>query len=230
MYDLWMLFYTNVIKKAMVTISKESIIRDKVQRYYTYKKCRRENDRKMIRRVFKTKKKRSGKIDAFIDKYKIPREYLSINRKSVSRAVLVGLFWGFIPMPMQMLAVLATTPFLRFNVPVAISMVWLSNPVTMPPMYYMEYLTGNFILGREGVGNVEMTVQWFKDNLGDIFVPLYVGTAFYSIVVSFLVYLLVNRLWIYSVKKEKHKKEKIRKDLHAKKRKHKGQNQAVPRS
>ena len=166
----------------------------------------------MIRKVFKKNKKSSGKIDAFIEKYKIPREYLSINRRSVSMAILVGLFWGFIPMPMQMLAVLATTPFLRFNVPIAISVVWLSNPVTMPPMYYMEYLTGNFILGREGVGNIQMTVQWFKDNLGDIFVPLYVGTAFYSIVVSSLVYVAINRLWIYSVKKEKHEKEQTRKE------------------
>jgi uncharacterized protein (DUF2062 family) len=178
----------------------------------------------MIRKVFKKGKKRSGKIDAFIEKYHIPREYLSINRKSVSMAVLVGLFWGFIPMPMQMLAVLATTPFLKFNVPIAISMVWLSNPVTMPPMYYMEYLTGNFILGREGIGPVEMTVDWFKENLGDIFVPLYVGTAFYSIVVSLLVYVLINRLWIYSVKQEKHEKERLRRDRLAKKKKHKGHN------
>jgi uncharacterized protein (DUF2062 family) len=168
----------------------------------------------MIRKVFKKGKKRSGKIDAFIEKYHIPREYLSINRKSVSMAVLVGLFWGFIPMPMQMLAVLATTPFLKFNVPIAISMVWLSNPVTMPPMYYMEYLTGNFLLGREGVGHVEMTVDWFKENLGDIFVPLYVGTAFYSIVVSSIVYVIINRMWVYSVKKEKHEKERVRRERH----------------
>lgn len=165
----------------------------------------------MIRRAFKKKKKdKTSKIDQFIEKYHIPREYLSINRKSVSKGIFVGLFWGFIPMPMQMLAVLATTPFIKFNVPIAISMVWLSNPVTMPPMYYMEYLTGNFILGREGLENVQMTVEWFKDNLGNIFVPLYVGTAFYSIVVSGIVYVIINRLWIYSVKKEKHEKDKSR--------------------
>jgi uncharacterized protein (DUF2062 family) len=177
----------------------------------------------MIRKVFRKKKHDpSGKLGKILEKYKIPREYFSINRKSVSRAVLVGLFWGFIPMPMQMLAVLATTPFIRFNVPLAISVVWLSNPVTMPFMYYMEYLTGNFILGREGLDSVEMTVAWFKEHLNDIFVPLYVGTAFYSIVVSSLTYALINRLWISSVKQEKIEKEQLKKDLIAKKRKHKG--------
>jgi hypothetical protein len=156
----------------------------------------------MIRKVFKKQNKKSGKIDEFIKKYNIPREYLSINRKSVSRGILIGLFWGFIPMPMQMLAVLATTPLMRFNVPLAISMVWLSNPITMPFMYYIEYLTGNFILGRENSLDIELTLDWFSENWDVIVVPLYTGTAFYSIVVSLIVYFIVNRLWIFSMEKE----------------------------
>jgi uncharacterized protein (DUF2062 family) len=172
----------------------------------------------MIRKVFKKKKHDpDSKIGKILEKYNIPREYFSINRKSVSKGVLVGLFWGFIPMPMQMLAVVMTTPFVRFNIPIAISMVWLSNPITMPPMYYMEYLTGNFILGKEGLHNVELTVDWFKDNIGDIFIPLYVGTAFYSIVVSYIVYLIINWLWIHSVKREKeHKRQKRSRQCEAK--------------
>ena len=167
----------------------------------------------MIRKVFKKKKHDpESKIGKILEKYKIPREYFSINRRSVSRGVLVGLFWGFIPMPMQMLGVILTTPLLRFNVPIAISMVWLSNPLTMPPMYYMEYLTGNLILGRPNIQHVEMTMEWFKTHIGDIFVPLYVGTAFYSIVVSFLIYLLINWLWVRSVKHEKHRKEALRRE------------------
>ncbi len=165
----------------------------------------------MIRKVFK-KKSSSSKLDRFIEKYNLPREYLSINRKSVSRGVLIGLFWGFIPMPMQMAAVLATTPFIRFNVPIAISMVWLSNPFTMPPMYYMEYLTGNFILGREGLSDIELTMEWFSNNWDAIVVPLYTGTAFYSVVVSTLIYFLINWLWIKSVKHEKHTKERKRRE------------------
>ncbi len=164
----------------------------------------------MIRKVFKKKSSNSGKIDKFLDKYNIPREYLSINRKSISKGAFVGLFWGFIPMPMQMAAVMLSTPFIKFNVPLAISTVWLSNPFTMPPMYYMEYLTGNFILGREGIDNVELTMDWFSENWDAIVLPLYTGTAFYSIVVSSLVYVLINRLWIASVKKEKSEKEEKR--------------------
>ena len=156
----------------------------------------------MIRKTFKSTA-RNSKFDALIKKYKIPREYLAINRKSVTRGLLIGLFWGFIPMPMQMLAVLAVTPFVKFNVPIAFSMVWLSNPVTMPFMYYMEYKTGNLLLGRSGLENVELTLEWFQNHWDDIVVPLYVGTIPYCVGVSLLVYLIVNWLWIASVKRHK---------------------------
>jgi uncharacterized protein len=167
----------------------------------------------MIRRVFKKKNRTSSsKIAQLIEKYRIPREFLSINRRSVSRGVYVGLFWAFIPMPLQMLAVLATTPLFRFNVPLAISMVWLSNPLTMPLMYYVEYLTGNFILGREGIDTIELKLEWFVANWDTIVVPLYIGTAFYSVVFSGVVYLLVNRLWVLSVKTEKRLKLALRRN------------------
>ena len=161
----------------------------------------------MIRKLFK-KKQSNGKIDAFIKKYKIPREYLSINRKSISRGVLIGLFWGFIPMPMQMLAVLSITPFIKFNVPIAISMVWLSNPLTMPFMYYMEYQTGNFLLGNPSLDNINLSLDWFSQNWDKIITPLYVGTIPYSVGVSILIYFFINKLWIDAIKEEKIKRKK----------------------
>lgn len=172
----------------------------------------------MIRKVFKKKSSTNGqsKIDKFLEKYNLPKAYLGINRRLVTRGIAVGLFWAFIPMPMQMLAVMATVPLIKFNVPIAISMVWLSNPFTMPPMYYMEYLTGNFILGYENLENIELTIDWFGDNIDKIFVPLYVGTAFYSIVVTGLIYLFTNRLWIKSV----HAERKARRRKNRQKKKH----------
>jgi uncharacterized protein (DUF2062 family) len=161
----------------------------------------------MIRRLFKTNKQ-TNKLDAFIKKYKIPREYLSVNRKSITRGLLVGIFWGFIPMPMQMLAVVFCIPFFRFNIPLALATVWLSNPLTMPFMYYMEYLTGSFLLGSE-VQNVQLSMEWFKNNIGNIFFPLYLGAFVYSIGVSISVYYAINWLWIHSVRHEKrHQKRK----------------------
>ena len=161
----------------------------------------------MIRKVFK-KNKSSPKLDAVMKKYNIPRDLLSINRKMVSRAILVGLFIAMIPMPMQMLAVILVSPFFRFNVPIGVSLVWITNPLTMPFIYYIEYTTGNFLLMQEGVNNMQMNLDWFTDNISDIFIPLYVGTFFYSAIFSIGGYYLVNWLWIHSVNKAKKKREK----------------------
>ena len=162
----------------------------------------------MIRKVFK-KNKSNPKLDAIMQKYKIPRELLSINRKMVSRAILVGLFIAFIPMPMQMLAVILIAPFFRFNVPIGVSLVWITNPFTMPFIYYIEYMTGNFLLMQEGVNNMQLTLDWFKNNIADIFIPLYVGTLFYAVIFSVGGFYLANWLWITSVTKEKNNKNKV---------------------
>lgn len=171
----------------------------------------------MIRKVFKKKPSGKSKISTFLEKYNLPVAYLAVNRQMVTRGVFIGFFWGFIPMPMQMLAVMATTPFIRFNVPIAISVVWLSNPLTMPLMYYAEYLTGNFILGRKGLDDIELTIEWFTENFDAILLPLYTGTAFYSIVVSGIIYAALNRVWIMSVNSERQEKEDARKRREAKK-------------
>ena len=170
----------------------------------------------MIRKVFKKKPAGGNKIDAFLEKYNLPKAYLAVNRRMITRGVAIGLFWGFIPMPMQMLAVMATIPFIRFNVPIAISMVWLSNPFTMPPMYYMEYLTGNLILGREGIEDIELTMSWFTEHFDEILVPLYVGTSFYSIVVTAIIYVILNRLWVKSVHSENKERRKKRRKKNSK--------------
>ncbi len=157
----------------------------------------------MIRQFFKKITKNSSRFNEFLEKYNLPKPYFATTRKAVTRGILVGLFWGFIPMPMQMGGVILTTPLFTFNVPIALATVWLSNPITYPPLWYLEYLTGNLILGKEGIDNIELSMHWFQTHWDDIVVPLYVGAAFYSTVVSFLIYLLLNWLWKRSVEKER---------------------------
>jgi uncharacterized protein (DUF2062 family) len=157
----------------------------------------------MIRKTLK-KTTKSEKLKAFVQKSKIPSEFLASTRKMITRGVVLGLFVAFIPMPMQMAAILLFMPFFRFNVPIAIAMVWITNPFTMPAIYVVEYYTGSFFLGMH-IGEVEMTLEWFKDNIDDIFIPLYTGALFYSITFSFSAYWLVNHFWRSSVKKDKKK-------------------------
>ncbi len=155
----------------------------------------------MIRRIFKkaAKTKRTKQI---MEKYKIPSAYLLVNRKMVSKAALIALFIAFIPMPMQMLAVVLMIPFVKFNVPIALLICWISNPLTMPFIYYIEYQTGSFILNTQ-ILPVEMTLEWFSANINNIFIPLYAGALIYSVFISILFYYLINHFWKTSVYKNK---------------------------
>lgn len=153
--------------------------------------------RKKLKKISK-----NDKINSFLENYKIPKEYLAINRRMINKAVLLGVFIAFIPMPMQMLAVIFFIPFMKFNVPIALAMCWITNPFTMPIIYYVEYITGSFILNIP-MEEVKITVEWFSNNISNIFIPLYFGALFYSILLSILSYFLINFFWIKSVKTDK---------------------------
>ena len=155
----------------------------------------------MIRKTFK-KVGKTKKLKPFLKKHNIPVEYLSVTRRMTAKAVFIGLFIAFIPMPMQMLAVVLMIPLLKFNVPIALAICWFSNPLTMPFIYYIEYLTGSFILNID-VTNVQMSVDWFSQNFESIFIPLYVGALFYSTIFASIAFYLINYFWKASVHKNK---------------------------
>ena len=142
--------------------------------------------------------KNNVKVQNFLEKYKIPKEFTSTTRKMISRGAFIGIFIAMIPMPFQMVAVLVFIPLFRYNVPIAIIMCWITNPLTMPFIYYIEYITGAYMLGLETT-NVQITLQWFQNNLGEIVYPLYLGALFYSIVLASLAYYLITYFWIRSV-------------------------------
>ena len=67
----------------------------------------------------------------------------------VSIGVAVGIFMGFTPtvgVQMYLVAIVWTIYrylFRRnFALPVGVAMVWISNPLTMVPMYYLFLITG----------------------------------------------------------------------------------------
>jgi uncharacterized protein (DUF2062 family) len=155
----------------------------------------------MIRKVFK-KKRPSGKLEQFMQKYHLPQELFAVNRRTVSKALLVGLFIGLIPIPAQMVVIVLLAPVLRFNVFIGLLMVWVTNPVTMPFIFYAEYELGRLVLMQEEIEGIEMSLEWFTEHLGEIVVPLYAGALLMASAVSVTAYTLANRLWVRSVKKE----------------------------
>ena len=71
-----------------------------------------------------------------------------LSRRSVSLGVMVGLFWAFTPIPFQMLPAAITAWIIRANLPLSVALVWISNPVTVPPLLLIAYGIGSWILTR----------------------------------------------------------------------------------
>ena len=67
------------------------------------------------------------------------------NRRSATRGAAVGLFWAFTPIPFQMLPAALFCFLVGGNLPLAIIFVWLTNPLTLPPILYLEYRIGQYV-------------------------------------------------------------------------------------
>lgn len=119
-----------------------------------------------------------------------------LNRYAVASGLGLGVFLAFIPIPFQMMAAAAGAILLRANLPLAVAAVWVSNPLTMPPMLYFSYRLGNWLLGtpiRER--HFEPTLQWFWIEIGNIWQPLYLGGVISGITTGLATYGLVHLIW-----------------------------------
>lgn len=119
-----------------------------------------------------------------------------MNRRSVAGAFAVGLFWAFIPMPFQMIAAAATAIPFRVNMPISLALVWITNPLTMPPMFYCSYLVGTWLMGSPASNEAfEPTMEWFKHSMGSIWEPLYLGSLVCGLLAALIGYIAIRGLW-----------------------------------
>ena len=123
-----------------------------------------------------------------------------INRKSSSGAIALGVFCAFIPLPIQMLIAAFLAVLLRFNILISVALVWISNPITIPPMFYFCYLVGSAILGTSGEDfNFELSFDWLVSGLIQIWQPFLLGCLIVGTIASILSFLVVRILWRYRI-------------------------------
>lgn len=140
---------------------------------------------------------------------------LHLNRHSVSLAVFIGIFSAFIPLPIQTLIAVGMCFWLGANLPIAMVIIWISNPVTIPPIFFLTYKLGSYILGSEiGEFSVELSWQWFSQLGTDILLPLAVGSLLCGAALASSGYFFILYLWRWKVVKN----WEIRKDIRNKSR------------
>jgi uncharacterized protein (DUF2062 family) len=97
------------------------------------------------------------------------------------------------PIPFQMLPSGITAYLFRFNVPAAITVVWITNPVTWPLILYWQYRFGAWLLGQEGPEGGAGTLL---DLAAGVPGPLLLGCAVTGLIAGAGAYSVINALWV----------------------------------
>jgi uncharacterized protein (DUF2062 family) len=124
-----------------------------------------------------------------------------LNRRSASGAVAVGLLAMYGPPVGQMFVAAAIAIALRVNLPISVALVWITNPITIPPMYYFAYVVGARIL-RLPVHTFEMDFWLNLHNWLGILLPLSVGCLVCGIVCSVTGYLATQAIWRWNLMRQ----------------------------
>jgi uncharacterized protein len=99
-----------------------------------------------------------------------------INRRSIAAAVAIGLFFAWAPTPTQMAFAAAAAIYFRANLLVSVATVWVTNPVTMPPLFYFAYRVGLWFSHRPSpADNFVFSLDGLWSGFGDVIGPFLLG-------------------------------------------------------
>lgn len=127
-----------------------------------------------------------------------------LNHRSVSGAFAVGLFMAFVPVPFQMVfAALAAIP-LRVNLPISVALVWITNPITIPPIFYFVYQIGRLASGLPPQAvHFSFSTEWFLHELTAVWKPFLLGSFIVATLSSMIGFVSVRLFWRFWVLRER---------------------------
>lgn len=125
----------------------------------------------------------------------------------IALGVAIGMFIAWTPtIPFQMILTVALSALFRANKFVGLPFVWVTNPVTLIPIYGPNYVIGCWILGGDytwgrfmhamsksmdfSMGFFELTKTWWEATLS-IFAPLWIGSILMGLIVGSVSYGLI---------------------------------------
>jgi uncharacterized protein len=124
----------------------------------------------------------------------------TIRRRNVVPAVALGLFIAFMPIPGHLAAAILLALALRINIAVAAFSTLVTNPLTVGPVFYMNYGLGAALLGIDPQPfNFEFSLAWLGEQVAEIWEPLLLGSLLVGTVVAAVGYVALDMLWRASI-------------------------------
>ncbi|MBK8744587.1 DUF2062 domain-containing protein [Propionivibrio sp.] len=134
----------------------------------------------------------------------LEREWLwRMNRRAVASGVALGVFFGLIVPVAQIPFAAAGALLLRANLPAAVLATLVSNPLTVPPIYWLAHRTGAAILEPSEPERVvasaaddleaahTISADWIQ-RITDVGAPLMLGLSLFAACGAMLAYLAVR--------------------------------------
>jgi len=120
-----------------------------------------------------------------------------LNRRSVATAFAVGLFFAFVPVPFQMVLAAGGAIMFNGNLPISVAMVWLTNPLTMPPIFYVAYLLGSWVMDvpQSDFNFDSMSVEWLLSGLMASWQPFLLGCFILAVISATSGYIGMRMAW-----------------------------------
>ena len=118
----------------------------------------------------------------------------------------VGLFCGFIPFPLQMIAAALLSALFRVNLPAAVITTVYSNPLTIVPLYALAYHLGAWVSGgaHNGITQSQLIfpeMHWnnWMGELGNwlstLGKPFLIGLPLLAVIFAVAGYVVVRLAW-----------------------------------
>ncbi len=123
-------------------------------------------------------------------------EFWSFDKENLARGLALGMFVAFTPtIGFQMILVCILILLYPGNMPVALAACWITNPFTAPPIYYVEYKIGVWIMsvtGFQATKYIDMGDIAQMDDIYEVAGSMWIGSLFVSILVAIASYWLMH--------------------------------------
>jgi uncharacterized protein (DUF2062 family) len=131
-------------------------------------------------------------------------------------AVALGAFFAFLPFPGHPIWASFAALALRVNIPIAALTTFISNPLTMGPMYFFAYRLGALLLGvPQKPFDMEMSFEWVTHTFVNIWQPMLLGCLLLGTASALVAYVTLEFVWRSSLGQYKSRKRAQRRDRNA---------------
>ncbi|MFG6137530.1 MULTISPECIES: DUF2062 domain-containing protein [Halomonas] len=136
-----------------------------------------------------------------------------LSRRSVANAFFVGLFCALLPIPCQMVLAALGAWALRANLPLSVGLVWITNPLTMPLIFYGNYRLGAWLLDLPArAAPTQLSTEWVAGQLIDALPALAAGSLVAAVLAGGLGSVTIRLAWRWQVSRSWKRRARRRRD------------------